>query len=313
MFINRRQLFKTVTAGAVGTVVAKAAFPSGLQPLPKKDTPRTFDYPFQNIPYSKKVGEYSFAELRAFADKLMVREYIEARKEAVINHWLFKQPVFQPTATTSKDWNCSLKFPIYGFKFKEWLSFVLEDALVLGVVTIYSQGGFWYQIDASAITRIVNGDGTIPLPPAPAFIQSIQGEPICNLTTEELIYEVRYNVPYRLYGGSSDIEHLLADYEYLKANKRSAELLDNYLAHRISFITKCGLDRLELVSVSSDVNWIFTLLEKLINHTFGETALEEFRSSVVTPQHGVITAKDVVCSHSCSLPIPVVYGTTRKV
>ncbi len=91
---------------------------------------------------------------------------------------------------------------------------IIEDIIVLDSVAVYrrkNRGGgiYGYQpIDAATIELILYEDGTIPQPPAPAFIQKVRGQVTTKLTSDELIYRVmnpRTNTPY----GLSNVETLV--------------------------------------------------------------------------------------------------------
>jgi SPP1 gp7 family putative phage head morphogenesis protein len=115
----------------------------------------------------------------------------------------------------------------------KWLRMLLEDLLVIDAMTIYQQrkqqgavetlkiGKEQFRkqentgqivafrpIDGSTIARYVTTGGYIPLPPSPAYGQTLYGAPALLLTTDDLIYAPRNPRNHKLYG-YSPVEQML--------------------------------------------------------------------------------------------------------
>lgn len=98
--------------------------------------------------------------------------------------------------------------------FSDWLKQILEDLMVIDAVAIYkkrNRGGEiigYLPIDGATIEIFLEQDGTIPDPPAPAYLQKVNGQEINKLTKEELIYMVMNPRTYSPFG-ISPIENLI--------------------------------------------------------------------------------------------------------
>lgn len=98
--------------------------------------------------------------------------------------------------------------------FREFLSKIMEDLLILDAIAIYRRqnrrGGIYgyLPVDSATIELVMAEDGTTPTPPNVAYIQVIDGHDVAKLTTDELIYRMlnpRTHNPY----GLSPVETLI--------------------------------------------------------------------------------------------------------
>lgn len=79
----------------------------------------------------------------------------------------------------------------------EWANALLEDHFVLDALTVYPRFKLngepltWERVDGKTIKPLLRADGRIPLPPAPAYNQYINGVPTAQYTVKELLYRPR--------------------------------------------------------------------------------------------------------------------------
>jgi hypothetical protein len=142
--------------------------------------------------------------LRSVAEQVaVVRAAINAKKRHVT---ALQYQVEGPDDTTARMLEDLLAEPMPGYSWRQWISEVLEDVLVLDAACIYpwpTRGGDLYglmPVDAATIAKIPNDQGILPEPPETAYEQQIDGVTVASLTTEELIYESMNPRPQSLYG-----------------------------------------------------------------------------------------------------------------
>lgn len=117
---------------------------------------------------------------------------------------------------TVKEIKSFLRYPL-GDKvtsFRVFQNTILEDLMVLDAIAVYrkrSKGDKvlgYLPVDPTTIEIKINKDGSIPVPPAAAYVQKIRNEIIAELTSDDLIYgymNARSNTPY----GLSALESLI--------------------------------------------------------------------------------------------------------
>mgnify|MGYP006288666205 CR=1 FL=1 len=130
--------------------------------------------------------------LRAVADQVnVIRAAINAKKRHV---QALAYEVVGPSDEVATGLEELLAHPVPGMTWRQWLSQVLEDVLVLDAAAAYvwlNRGGELYgflPIDGATIVPV--SAGITPRPPEPAYEQYIAGILHAKLTTDELLYAV---------------------------------------------------------------------------------------------------------------------------
>ena len=130
--------------------------------------------------------------LRSVADSVdVIRAAINAKKRHVQS---LAYEVVGPDEETAASLEKLLEHPAPGMTWRQWLSHVLEDVLVLDAGAVYvwrRRGGDLYgflPIDGATIVPITAG--ITPRPPKIAYQQYIMGGVHAELTADELIYTV---------------------------------------------------------------------------------------------------------------------------
>ncbi len=182
---------------------------------------RQWDFPVGfNLQYTPRGTEKaSFSQLRALADNYdIVRLLIETRKDQLVkikwnvqNEDLKKKTANDPRIKVVEDF---FKMPDKRQPWQSWIRALLEDLLVIDAPVIYprmTKGGQLYSLelmDGATIKPIIDQAGRKPLPPYPAYMQTIKGVPAVTYDTNQLIYvpkNGRTNVAY----GLSPVEQIM--------------------------------------------------------------------------------------------------------
>lgn len=186
---------------------------------------------WQQLPYQDKnirknfpLG-VSFNVLRDFSNFYPIaRACIEWRKAQVTQLSWNVTPVELTAETVKSDKNVNrarelkkfFKYPTgkKGMTFSSWLKQILEDVLVIDAVAIYKirnrRGDIigYLPIDAATIQLILLDDGTVPDPPAYAYMQKVGVREFAKLTTNDLVYDMMNPRTYNPFG-RSPIETLI--------------------------------------------------------------------------------------------------------
>ncbi len=194
-------------------------FSPGLPPVPPEPRPvRPFDLnPGQNLQYVPRGYEpFGFASLRAFANQELVRLAIETRKDQVEDYEWLVRPKGRHRRPENDPQMLARIFAVESFlakpdgvrPFASWLRMLLEDVLAIDAPAIEKRRNFKGElvgldiVQGDTIKLLVDDDGRIPLPPAPAYQQIIRGRVWNDLTTEDMIYAPRNLRPGHIYGFS---------------------------------------------------------------------------------------------------------------
>lgn len=194
-------------------------FSPGLPPVPPDpQAVRPFDLnPGQNLQYTPRAYEpFGFAALRAFANQELVRLAIETRKDQVEDYeWLVRpkgrhrRPEHDPeTLGRILAVESFLAKPDGVRPFSSWLRMLLEDVLAIDAASIEKRRNFKGEligldvVQGDTIKLLVDENGRVPMPPAPAYQQVIRGRVWNDLTTQDLIYAPRNLRPGHIYGYS---------------------------------------------------------------------------------------------------------------
>jgi SPP1 gp7 family putative phage head morphogenesis protein len=152
-------------------------------PAAKNETAVVGDSPFLNRQRNTEL-------LRAVADSVdVIRAAINAKKRHV---QALNYDVVGPDDEVAAGLKRLLAHPVPGMTWRQWLSQILEDVLVLDAGAAYvwrNRGGELYgflPIDGATIVPITAG--ITPRPPAPAYQQYIYGGVHAELTSDELLY-----------------------------------------------------------------------------------------------------------------------------
>lgn len=192
-----------------------------LQPLapfaPQGTGWRTWDYPVGiNIRYQPRqegpVPLIGFEELRFFSRNVDIcRIIIENRKQQFQRqNWQFMLKDGDPDETDPRIEMLNRMFeepdPVGGVSFSNWMGLLLEEMLTIDAPCVFIQRGkdgkpvAFRHVDGSTIKILVNLDGSIPMPPSPAYQQIVKGVPIVDLDRSQLFYAPRNLRPDFLYG-----------------------------------------------------------------------------------------------------------------
>jgi hypothetical protein len=201
-----------------------------LQPLapvaPPEVAGRQFDYPIgANLALKPRSegGEtgIDFATLRSLADPVqggleLLRLAIETRKDQLAaQKWKViardEQGDGGPKARSIEQ---AMRRPDQVHTWAQWQRMLVEDLLVTDAPAIYLEPGGpngWkvpQVMDGTTLKRLIRPDGRTPLPPEPAFQQSLKGMPAVDYSLDEVLYQPRNLRSNRLYG-MSPVEQVL--------------------------------------------------------------------------------------------------------
>ena len=169
--------------------------------------------------------------LRTVADQVaIVRAALNAKKRHVGS---LQVEVRGPDEATAVALRALVEKPTPDHTWRQWLSEVLEDILVLDAACVYvwprrnrSLYGL-LPIDAATIAIMPDANGLLPAPPTPAYEQRIAGGVVARLTTRELLYEMMNPRAHSLYGLSPTEVVLHAALTQLRRMVSSADAVDN--------------------------------------------------------------------------------------
>ena len=235
--------------------VAAATRDSSLQPLatawmsPSAPIPaiapqaagRQFDYQVGvNLLQRPRGNEpISFASMRALAENYdLLRLVIETRKDQVSKmRWNIQIKASGDTEDARcKELEEFFAFPDQEHNWETWIRPLLEDLFVLDAPTLYPRanlGGGLYALelmDGATIKRIIDEGGRTPLPPLPAYQQTLKGIPAVDYTREELIYMPRNVRTHKIYG-YSPVEQIIMTVNI--AMRRQVSQLEYYTSGNI--------------------------------------------------------------------------------
>lgn len=178
-----------------------------------------------------RAGRTDAQLLRAVADQVaLVRAALNAKKRHV---GALRVEVRGPDEATALALQALVAKPTPDHTWRQWISEVLEDVLVLDAACVY----VWPRrnktlygllpVDAATIAILPDVNGLLPEPPAPAYEQRIAGGVTARLTKREMIYEMMNPRPHSLYGLSPTEVVLHAALTELRRMTGSAEILDS--------------------------------------------------------------------------------------
>lgn len=241
-------------AGAVGATVgtmirgaADAWMGPGqpVQPSPANDADvrgRQFDYSFayntQQRPRSEGQSPISFGILRALADPAeggldVLRIAIEKRKDQLAGQeWSIKGRDGSDGGDKARAIEAAMRMPDGVNDYDQWVRMLAEDLFVIDAPCVYlapSTLGYLVPevMDGALIKPLLRVDGRTPLPPEPAFQQSIKGMAAADYTSEQLLYRPRNKRSYKAYG-FSPVEQVLLTVQI--ALRRQVSQLEYYTA-----------------------------------------------------------------------------------
>ena len=178
-----------------------------------------------------RAGRTDAVLLRAVADQVaLVRAALNAKKRHV---GALRVEVRGPDEATALALQALVAKPAPDHTWRQWISEVLEDVLVLDAATVY----VWPRrnrtlygllpVDAATIAILPDARGMLPEPPLIAYEQRIAGGVTARLTKQELIYEMMNPRAHSLYGLSPTEVVLQAALTQLRRMTGSAEMLDS--------------------------------------------------------------------------------------
>jgi hypothetical protein len=212
-----------------------------IPPLAQQTEGRQFDYPVGlNLTQRPRSNDLiSFASMRALAENYdLLRLVIETRKDQVSKMcW----GIHVKNNKNKEDARCKEleKFfasPNREHDWQTWLRALLEDLFVLDAPTLYPRqtlGGELYAlelVDGSTIKRIIDTGGRTPMPPLPAYQQTLKGMPASDYTRDELIYMPRNVRTHKVYG-YSPVEQIIMTVNI--AMRRQVSQLEYYTAGNV--------------------------------------------------------------------------------
>ena len=194
-----------------------------MEPLPPQAPPevmgRQFDFQQgSNLQLSPRAYEaVKFPEMRALADAYdIIRLVIETRKDQMEKlNWVIK-----PRTLANGDPACDTDDPAIQMltdffampdgrnEWGTWLRQLLEDMFVIDAASLYcheTRGGKLLaleQLDGATVKRVIDDWGRTPMPPAPAYQQTLKGLPAVNYTSDQLLYLPRNPRVHKFYGFS---------------------------------------------------------------------------------------------------------------
>jgi phage portal protein BeeE len=181
---------------------------------------RSFDFPVgvNTVIRQRWPEQFTFSELKAFANVELCRLAIETRKDQIERlDWQVRPRAALDSAgrpkTNRKDSQERIRAAEKFFSkpnkwedFHTWLRIVVEDLLVLDAPTFEKQrtrGGdlvALQHIPGDTIKVLVDHNGRRPPAPAPAYQQIIKGRVWANLTENDIVYAPRNPRSGKLYG-----------------------------------------------------------------------------------------------------------------
>lgn len=184
---------------------------------------RQFDYPFgvntTQRPRGEQQGGIDFHTLRALADPAeggfdLLRGAIRKRKNVLaLQDWTVRGRDGKDGGQRAKDIRNAMNMPDGVNTYDQWVRMLTEDLLVIDAPTVYlAPSAKGYRVpqvmDGALIKPLLRVDGRTPLPPDPAYQQSLKGMPAVNYTSDELIYLPLEKRSHRIYG-YSQVEQVL--------------------------------------------------------------------------------------------------------
>jgi hypothetical protein len=175
---------------------------------------RQFDYPVgYNLSSSNPRGDepVGFDKMRALADNCdVLRAVIETRKDQIARMTWSIRP---KDKDKKPDERCEqlkdfFAYPDQIHTWDDWLRMLLEEVFVTDAPTIYPRftlGGGIYSLepmDGATIKLLIDASGRRPMPPQPAYQQTLKGMPAVQYTADELIYKPRNPRVHKVYGFS---------------------------------------------------------------------------------------------------------------
>lgn len=203
-----------------------------VKPWVEIDEPRGWQFaPGQNLIFTPRAQQqYSAVELQSLSMYPMARILIENVKDMVCRMpWQIRpRPQEGETSKALNQRRAGDKNVIALTKFFErpnpdqsWSEFIrqpLEDMLTIDAPAILMRRNKKQivelrPIQGDTLNRLIDKNGFTPQPPDPAYQQLWYGQPMLNLTTDDLCYKPRNILPRDLYGTcySSDTEILTRD------------------------------------------------------------------------------------------------------
>jgi hypothetical protein len=172
-------------------------------------------------------GAISFDALRILADSLdLLRIIIETRKDHVAKlNWQINVKLKRNESPSAKkeralaDPNVKkltdfFKKPDGFHTWRQWITMLLEDTLVIDAASIYIERDLQGRIASlmpiagDTINRLLTDQGITPRPPDPAYQQVVYGTPAAKFTTDDLLYAMKNERTNRRYG-YSPVEQIL--------------------------------------------------------------------------------------------------------
>lgn len=213
-------------ASGLSSTILKGGFTDGFfgpgevpQPAaPPELRGRRFDYPVGvNLQYRPRAYEnIDFLTLRALADNYdIVRLAIETRKDQMGKlEWAVVRRDNGKEDASSQAIQEFLQEPDRENDFLTWMRAIHEDLFAIDAATVYiwrDRGGMPFSLDyldGATITPKIDDRGRSPLPPDPAYEQSIKGLPAWEYDRTELVYAPRNRRTHKIYG-YSPVEQIL--------------------------------------------------------------------------------------------------------
>lgn len=179
----------------------------------------------------------------------LLRIIIETQLDRLCSRKFEVRAKKSPTDKSNKGWkernakdpnvkalNDFLAYPDGLHPFPTWLRMWVEDMLVLDAVALYMERdkkgkiASVHPIWGGTINRMLTDQGITAPPPQVAYQQVVYGTPVCNFTTDDLIYFMRNEKTYQRYG-YSPVEQILLTISI--AIRRQAFQLDYYTSGNI--------------------------------------------------------------------------------
>lgn len=156
-----------------------------------------------------------------------------------------------------------LAYPDGLHPFATWLRMWLEDMLVLDAVALYLERdkkgriASVHPIWGGTINRMLTDQGITAPPPSVAYQQVVYGSPVCNFTTDDMIYFMRNEKTYQRYG-YSPVEQILLTISI--AIRRQAFQLEYYTAGNIPEALAFLPDTVTVSQVSEIQEWFDSIM-----------------------------------------------------
>lgn len=236
--------------GIVGSMIRGAADAwmgpgQPMTPVAAKDEDvrgRAMDYPFgvnmQQRPRTEGQNGIDFATLRRMADPTeggldILRIAIEKRKDQLAGQeWKLKGRDGSDGGTRAREIETAMRQPDGIEDYDQWVRMLAEDLFVIDAPCVYlapsTLGHLVPEVmDGALIKPLLRVDGRRPLPPDPAYQQSIKGMPVVDYTADELLYRPRNKRSYKIYG-FSPVEQVIMTVQI--GLRRAVSQLEKYTA-----------------------------------------------------------------------------------